>query len=44
MKGRVELLEIRPEQLTSNDVGGEQVPSPSQCNQEASECNTFILL
>lgn len=26
MKGRVELLEIRLEQLTSNDVGGEQVP------------------
>ncbi|XP_005751263.1 protein arginine N-methyltransferase 7 [Pundamilia nyererei] len=25
MKGRVELLEIRPEQLTSNDVGGEQI-------------------
>lgn len=25
MKGGVELLEIRPEQLTSNDLGGEQV-------------------
>ncbi len=26
MIGGVELLEIRPEQLTSNDLGGEQVP------------------
>lgn len=26
VKGGVELLEIRPEQLTSNDLGGEQVP------------------
>lgn len=27
MRGRVELLEVRPEQLSSDDLRGEQVPS-----------------
>lgn len=40
IKGGVQLLEIRPEQLTSNDLGGEQV-----ClEQDFSGADTSLLL